>query len=105
MDLYKNKTMYAVKIGESSAKLSYVVEQSVGSLKMYKYKQLENMPEIDKVAVWIVLKRKTHLPEKNGKPDLSSLKMIMLKNRLDEWKKEVRILGYTPIVYLNYWED
>ncbi len=46
-----------------------------------------------------------HLPEINGKPDISSLKMMMLKNRLDGWKKEVRILGYTPVVYLNYWED
>ncbi len=105
MDLYKDRTMYAVKIGESSAKLSYVVEQSVSSLKMYKHKQLKNMPEIDKIAVWIILKRKTHLKNKDGKPDLSSLKMITLKNRLDEWKKEVRISGYSPIVYLNYWED
>lgn len=76
MDLYKDRTMYAVKIGESSAKLSYVVEQSISSLKMYKHKELADMPEIDKVAVWIILKRRTHLEYKNGKPDLSSLKMI-----------------------------
>lgn len=105
MDLYKDKTMYAGKIGESSAKLSYVVEQSASSLKMYKHKQLKDMPEIKQIAVWIILKRKTHLENRNGKPDLSSLKMITLKNRLDEWKKEVRISGYSPVVYLNYWED
>ena len=104
MDLYKDGTMYAVKIGNSSAKLSYVVEQSISSTRMYKHQLLPNMPRVDKIAVWIVLKRRTHLPEINGKPDLSCLKMIMLKNRLDAWKKEVRILGYTPIVYLNYWE-
>ena len=105
MDLYKNGTMFAVKIGNSSAKLSYVVEQSISSTRMYKHHLLSNMPRVDKVAVWIVLKRRTHLPEVNGKPDISSLKMMMLKNRLDAWKKEVRILGYTPVVYLNYWED
>ena len=105
MDLYKNGTMYAVKIGNSSAKLSYVVEQSISSTRMYKHHLLPDMPRVDKVAVWIVLKRRTHLPEVNGKPDISSLKMMMLKNRLDVWKKEVRILGYTPVVYLNYWED
>lgn len=104
MDLYKDGTMYAVKIGNSSAKLSYVVEQSISSTRMYKHDLLPNMPKIDKIAVWIVLKRRTRLPEVNGKPDLSSLKMIMLKNKLDVWKKEVRILGYTPVVYLNYWE-
>lgn len=105
MDLYKDGTMYAVKIGNSSAKLSYVVEQSISSTRMYKHHLLPDMPQVDKVAVWIVLKRRTHLPEINGKPDISSLKMMMLKNRLDTWKKEVRILGYTPVVYLNYWED
>ena len=62
------------------------------------------MPKVNTIAVWIVLKRHTHLPEIDGKPDISALKMMMLKNRLDEWKKEVRILGYTPKVYLNYWE-
>lgn len=105
MDLYKDGTMYAVKIGNSSAKLSYVIEQSISSTRMYKHHLLPDMPQVDKVAVWIVLKRRTHLPEINGKPDISSLKMLMLKNRLDAWKKEVRILGYTPVVYLNYWED
>ena len=105
MDLYKDGTMYAVKIENSSAKLSYVVEQSISSTRMYKHHLLPDMPQVDKVAVWIVLKRRTHLPEINGKPDISSLKMMMLKNRLDGWKKEVRILGYTPVVYLNYWED
>ena len=104
MDLYKDRTMYAVKIGESSAKLSYVVEQSITSLKMYKHRALKDMPEIDKVAVWLILKRKNHLKDKNGKPDLASLKMITLKNRLDEWKKEVRLMGYTPVIYLNYWD-
>ncbi|RGZ75196.1 DUF6119 family protein [Agathobacter rectalis] len=104
MDLYKDRTMYAVKIGESSAKLSYVVEQSITSLKMYKHRALKDMPEIDKVAVWLILKRKNHLKDKNGKPDLACLKMITLKNRLDEWKKEVRLMGYTPVIYLNYWD-
>ena len=104
MDLYKDGTMYAVKIGNSSAKLSYVVEQSISSTRMYKHHLLPDMPKVDKIAVWVVLKRHTHLPEVNGKPDLSGLKMVMLKNRLDAWKKEVRILGYTPVVYENYWE-
>ena len=83
MDLYKDGTMYAVKIGNSSAKLSYVVEQSISSTRMYKHHLLPDMPKVESVAVWIVLKRRTHLPDVNGKPDISSLKMIMLKNRLD----------------------
>ena len=93
MDLYKDGTMYAVKIGNSSAKLSYVVEQSISSTRMYKHHLFPDMPKVESVAVWIVLKRRTHLPDVNGKPDISSLKMIMLKNRLDAWKKK-----------LEYWD-
>lgn len=104
MDLYKEGTMYAVKIGNSSAKLSYVVDQSISSIRLYKHNLLVDMPKVDKVAIWIVLKRSTLLPTIDGKPDISALKMIMLKNRIDAWKKEVRILGYTPVVYLNYWK-
>ena len=96
--------MYAVKIGNSSAKLSYVVDQSISSIRLYKHNLLVDMPKVDKVAIWIVLKRSTLLPTIDGKPDISALKMIMLKNRIDAWKKEVRILGYTPVVYLNYWK-
>lgn len=103
MDLYKDRTMFAVKIGNSSAKLSYAVEQSISSTKMYKHKKLIDMPEIDNVVVWIILKHHKHLPLINDKPDLSKLRMIMLKNRLDSWKKEVRLLGYKPVIYLNYW--
>lgn len=105
MDLYKDKAMCAVKIGNSSAKLSYVVEQSISSVKMYKHKLLPNMPEIDKVVIWIVLRNHRHLPMKENRPDISILGMVMLKNRLDAWKKEVRLLGYKPIIYINYWEN
>jgi len=103
MDLYKENTMYAVKIGNSSAKLSYAVEQSSSSLKMYKHHLLPDIPQIDSVAVWIVLKHHKKLPIIGDRPDISKLGMIMLKNRLDSWKKEVRLLGYKPIIYINYW--
>ncbi len=104
MDLYKDKTMFAVKIGNSSSKLSYAVEQSVSSTKAYKHKLLTNMPMIENIAVWIILKDHKHLPLINDQPDITKLEMIMLKNRLDSWKKEVRLLGYKPVVYVNYWE-
>lgn len=103
MDLYKDKTMYAVKIGNSSAKLCYAVDQSISSLKLYKHGLLEKMPEIDAVAIWLVLERRNHI-EDNGVPDINSLDMLMLKNRLDYWKKEVRLQGFKPLIYINYRE-
>ncbi|MCK6164945.1 TIGR04141 family sporadically distributed protein [Bacillus pumilus] len=102
MDLYKDETMYAVKIGSKSSTLCYAVDQSISSLKMYKHNTLEGMPAIKNVAVWLVLKRQPLPLNENGQPDLSTLNMIMLKNKLDSWKKEVRLQGLNPIVYINY---
>lgn len=93
MDLYKDETMYAVKIGNSSGKLCYAVDQSISSLRLYKHDLLDNMPKVKNIAVWLVLERKTKLGVRNGKPDINELDMLMLKNKLDIWKKEVRVLG------------
>jgi uncharacterized protein (TIGR04141 family) len=102
MDLYKDETMYAVKIGSASSTLCYAIDQSISSLKMYKHNTLEGMPAIKNVAVWLVLKRQPLTPSPSGQPDLNTLNMIMLKNKLDSWKKEVRLQGLNPIVYINY---
>ncbi len=106
MDLYKDETMYAVKIGNSSGKICYVADQSSTSLKTYKSTPKAERLKIQNVALWIVLKRKTNLPDdpdNPGKPDITKLKMLMLKNKIDSWKKQVRVMGFTPIIYINYW--
>ena len=47
--------------------------------------------------------RKRNLKEtEEGMPDLTELNMLLLKNKIDDWKKEVRLLGYTPVIYVNY---
>ena len=102
MDLYKDGMMLAVKIGNSSAKLCYAVDQSLTSLKLYKKGKLSGMPEVTTVVLWLVLERAHHIEGADGIPDLNSLSMLMLKNRLDQWKKEVRLSGMRPLVYINY---
>ena len=104
MDLYRDKTMFAVKIGNTSGKLCYVVEQSKTAAKMYKDNRFKNAPEVENVAIWLILERKKRLQKKNGKIDINELDMLMLKNSIDSWKKEVRLLGYKPIIYINYYD-
>lgn len=102
MDLYdKEETIYAVKIGKDSQKLCAAIDQSISALKAVRNGNLR-VSKFKKVALWLVLERETHLRENDGKPDLGELKMLMLKTRLDEWKKQVRLQGFTPIVYINY---
>jgi hypothetical protein len=105
MDLYKDRTVFAVKIGSSSSKLCYVVEQSINTVKTYKHNMIEEKPDIDNFAIWIILDRKKELSKITGRSEINQLDMLMLKNRIDEWKKEVRLLGYKPLIYINYVKD
>ena len=104
MDLYEieSKTMFAVKIGKSSGDLCYAIDQSITALKKYKHKEITDMPPISRVGLWFILEKKKHLTIHGDKVDLTSLDMLMLKNRIDQWKKEVRLAGYTPVIYVNY---
>lgn len=102
MDLYKDGFMYAVKIGNSSSKLCYVVDQSLTALKLYKKGLLPDTPTITTAVIWLILETDTHIEDNNGVPVLDKLKMLMLKNRLDQWKKAVRLMGLKPIIFINY---
>lgn len=105
MDLYEKDTltMFAVKKGKASSDLCYAIDQSLTSLKKYKHGEIPDMPPIRNVGLWFLLERTDHLPtDEDNKVDLSSLEMLMLKNRIDQWKKEVRLAGLTPIIYVNY---
>lgn len=105
MDLYEKATatMFAVKKGKSSSDLCYAIDQSLTALKKHKHGEIIDMPPISNVGLWFILERTEHLPTTlDNKVDLNSLDMLMLKNRIDQWKKEVRLAGYTPIIYINY---
>lgn len=105
MDLYKDGMMCAVKVGNTSSKLCYAVDQSLTALKLYKKGQLPQIPKISTVVLWFVLERKDHIEDEKGYPQLERLNMLMLKNRLDQWKKEVRLQGMEPLIYINYRTD
>ncbi len=101
-DLYKDNCMYAVKIGKSSAKLCYAIDQSVLALDLYHSGKIERLEGITEMALWLVLDRRTRLPIENDNVQITNLKMIILKNKLDYWKKEVRLKGYLPKIFINY---
>lgn len=102
MDLAKDETLYAVKIGNASSVLCYALDQSTSTLKLYKHQEVPNLPVTKNFGVWLVLDRRNHLSIIDGKPIINELEMLMLKNKIDAWKKEVRLLGYNPIIMINY---
>lgn len=102
MDLYKNKTAYYVKKGSRSEKLSYVVDQSIKGMNYIRKKEVEFDYEIKRVCIWIILDRKTEIHDENNDVDLNELETIIFKNRLVEWKKQMILWNYEPIIQINY---
>ena len=105
MDLYEkdSQTMFAVKKGKASSNFCYAIDQSLTSLKKYMHGEATDMPPIKRVGLWLILERKNHLNmESYTKVDLTSLDMLMLKNRIDQWDKEVRNCRLEPVIYINY---
>lgn len=98
-DLYKENTIYAVKIGNIN-KMVYVIDQSINGLKFIHDKKTNKLDKNDllNVCIWIILDRKTKIKS------LNDIRSIIFKNKLDNWKKEVRLMGYTPIVKISYKE-
>lgn len=108
MDLWKDDTYYCVKSGNTSAKLCYVVEQSITTLRWLrensKHNRINcNMGNVKKACLWFILERKTHLPlNEYSQPQLSALKMLSLKISILNWKKEVINMGFEPRILINY---
>ena len=112
-DLFKldEKSMYAVKIGSGSANLCYVIDQSLvpmrmldnGEIKNVKNEEIKvlNKNDIKNVYIWLILTRQ-ELPLKDGKPNLNEMDALILKNKIDYWKKEVLMSGRTPKIKINY---
>lgn len=81
----------------------YAIDQSLTSLEMYKHGEINDMPQIKRVGLWFVLIRSKHLSlREDDTVCLSEIDMLMLKNRIDQWIKAVRLSGYTPVIYINY---
>lgn len=100
-DLYKDSCLIAVKIGNSSSKLCYALDQIAISAKCIKKKIIPFENFVKKVAALFVLDR-GKLPTESGKIDLRDLNLLVLKNKLNDWKREMRHLGFEPIVYIGY---
>ena len=103
MDLYKDKTAYSVKKGKSSGSLTYVVDQCLEGIKSIRNGEINFDEEIETVCIWLILERKTEIHDsKTNEVDLNKLNMIILKNKLVTWKRQILLWNYKPLIRINY---
>ena len=87
---------------DSSADLSYVVTQSEAAIDFYVNHELPKKDKPQKVVLWLILSRRDRLPIKDERLDWDSLGMLLLKIRIDNWKKKARLAGMIPEIRVNY---
>jgi len=100
MDLYKDETLYFVKIG-TPQKLAYVVDQAVNTVQILQQYKREldingKVYNVKKICLWLILERKRKITT------LSDINSIILHMKLVDWKKSVTNAGYEPEVRVNY---
>ena len=102
-DLYKDKTLYHVKIGENTHYLEYTFDQAIISMKTLKNPEYCSvvksvLPEIEKVNsinIWLVLKRSKNINH------FSEIESIHFKMKLCEFYIQAKELGFTPKIFFE----
>lgn len=100
-DLLKDGMLIAVKMGTGSAKLSYAIDQSINSMKLYRNNKELVSDEITTFALWFVLKH-DHIEDDDNVPDLRKLKMLSLKMKIIDWVKTVKKYNFLPKIFISY---
>ena len=103
-DLQKDDAIYAVKIGNSYAKLCYVVDQLDLAMRCIKSKTIQIVNEIKKVCIVLILGKKEGYPIGDENFDVNKLNYLALKNSLNNWQKNARTLNYIPELIIGYKE-
>ena len=101
-DLYKDNTIYAVKIGNSSSKLCYVVDQIDLAMRLIKSNEIQYAHDVKTIALVLIIDKHDNYPESDGLFDITNLKYIALKNTINNWQKQARLMCYTPRVIIGY---
>lgn len=99
-DLYKDETLYFVKIG-TPKKLSYVIDQSLATVKVFQAGvsdlEIEGKKIMPKtMCIWIILDRKGRIQK------LSEIDSLIFLIKLDEWRKVCAGAGFKAIVKIGY---
>ena len=100
-DLKKGDVIYSVKRGKSSSDLCYVVTQSEMAIDAFKHR-FARMPRPKKVVLWLIFQHVNHYPLRDGRFDWDAVGMLLLKTRIDSWKKKARQENMVPEIWINY---
>ncbi|MBI5417210.1 TIGR04141 family sporadically distributed protein [Candidatus Poribacteria bacterium] len=99
LDLYKDKSLLFVKIGDPR-KMNYNIDQSTNVIKLLQNNQSkikidDTEKEITTICLWLIFDRRTKIEK------LSDTNSLIFHMKLIDWKKIVQNAGYKPVIYIS----
>ena len=71
------------------------------AIDAFKHRFVE-MDRPKRVVVWLIFQSVNHYPWRNGRFDWDAVGMLLLKTRIDSWKKKARQENMVPEIWINY---
>jgi len=100
LDLYKDKSLIFVKIGDPR-KMNYNIDQSINAVKLIQNNQskikIDNTDkEVTTICLWLIFDRKTRIEK------LSEANSLIFHMKLADWKRTVQNAGYKPLIFISH---
>lgn len=99
-DLYKDDTLYFVKIG-TPQKMNYVIDQSLAVVNYLiqnerKIQLGDDVLKPRKICLWLILERKTKIER------ITDLRSFIFLIKVNDWRQKVENANYTPQIIVSY---
>jgi len=101
-DMHSNDSLYAVKIGNSSSKLSYVVNQMSIAMKAIRDQKIAYDKSKKNLFIVLVINYQKDFPKEDCNFDFNTIKLLALKQAVDEWQKNAKKQNFNPKVIIGY---
>lgn len=99
-DLYRDETIFIVKIGEPQ-KLNYAIDQAVTALTILERNSFTTKVngadfQVKKVCLWLFIKRKKEIAQ------ISEINSLIFLTKLAAWRKFTLLRGRIPMINISY---
>lgn len=101
-DMHNNDSLFAVKIGDSSSKLCFVVNQMSIAMKAIRDQKIAYDKSKKNLFIVLIIKYQDSFPKENCSFNFNKIKLLALKQSIDEWQKNARKQNFNPKVIIGY---
>lgn len=92
-DLHKDMEFISLKISDDASNLIYNIAQSISAIELFDKNLIDAPDSVSHAGLWFVFERAI-----DNITDINSIQFLL---SLQNWKKRVEALGYSPVIYIS----